>query len=60
MEELQIAANLSNVLSFGNDYLTADFRRSCKAIIPEPEDINPNSFVQSYLGLKYSKEFDNN
>lgn len=47
------------MLSYGNDYLTKDFRATCEMVIEDPNKIAANEYVETYLHLKYSNEISN-
>lgn len=51
-EDLQAAAELSGVLDAPDDYLSPELHTHFNSIVPEPEKIQSNEFVQKYLLLK--------
>ncbi|XP_066912421.1 uncharacterized protein [Clytia hemisphaerica] len=58
LEDLQEAARLSGVLDVPNDFLSQNDRRLCETILSDPEKVTPEDFVQSYLNLRYSINFE--
>ena len=48
------AGELAGVLNAPIDYISRDIRDKLEAIIPEPEKVKPDDFVQAYLLIKYS------
>lgn len=52
--DLKNVATLSGVLGVEDDFLTSEFRDRCQAILPNPEDIVPNTYVEAFLQIKYS------
>ncbi|KAK3712321.1 hypothetical protein QZH41_017256 [Actinostola sp. cb2023] len=51
-EALDEVAQLSDVMSVGDDYLTPAVRAECERIIPEIDDVKPNDAATTYLFLK--------
>jgi hypothetical protein len=51
-EDLNEVAELSGVMSYGDDYLEPNLRANCERIIPEVEAVLPNDAADSFLFLK--------
>ena len=51
-EQLQEVEKKSEVLNAPDDFLSVELRNSFNILLPEPENIKSNEFVQSYLLLK--------
>ena len=51
-EALDEVANLSEVMSVGDDYLTHAVREECERIIPAINEVKPNDAATAYLFLK--------
>ena len=51
-EDLNEVAELSGVMSYGDDYLEPNLRANCERIIPEVETVLPNDAADSFLFLK--------
>lgn len=51
-EALDEVAQLSDVMSVGDDYLTPAVRAECERIIPEIDNVKANDATTTYLFLK--------
>ena len=51
-EQLEEVAELSDVLSSNDDYLTADFRAKCELVIEDPLELDINDFPSAFRYLK--------
>ena len=51
-QDLQVVAELSGVLEAPDDFLSFELRTLFNDLLPEPENVQCNEFVQKYLLLK--------
>ena len=53
--DLYAAAEQGGVLNAPKDYIRTEICSKLENILPEPENVKPNEFVQAYLSIKYSE-----
>ena len=47
-------------MDIGEDFLIPEFRQRCETIVPDPQTISCDQFVQTYLDIRYALVDDNN
>ena len=53
-DELKEVAHNSGVLETESDFLDPEFRKKCEDIIPSPQDVELQEFVDAYLYLNHN------
>ena len=52
--DLKNVALLSGILNTEGYFIMDTLREKCSTIVPHPEDLKPEEYVEAYLRLKYS------
>ncbi len=51
-EDINEVAELSGVMTYGNDYLPQNIREECERIIPDIDSVRPQDAAEIYMFLK--------